>query len=113
LLSSLFLPPLCRLPIFWGRSFAQPLTALSFGSLYTIFRFDATLAFIQFILTLVLIAGLLNAFHLMNGLYGIGDGGSLFLGYLMVVSGLLMIREVRVHSALSEPMALLLIIGLF
>lgn len=157
------IPPLYRLLIQFACSFALTSTGLRIESLYGIFGIYELPIFFQYIFTMVLIAGVVNAFNLMDGLDGLaggmalsgfglmaflawklgmgellalylamagalvgflrynlsakkiflGDGGSLFLGYLMVVSGLLMIREVRVHRQIPEPMALLLVIGLF
>ena len=155
--------PLYRLIIQFGCAYMMAASGLRISSLYGFFGIGEITIVFQYVLTVFVIVGVINAFNLMDGIDGLagslaivgfiafsivtyvfgryeytilfialigailgflrfnlgknkifmGDGGSLFLGFILVVSGIQLIEMTNVHDSIDQSLILMVVISIF
>ncbi|MEN7549953.1 MraY family glycosyltransferase [Rapidithrix thailandica] len=155
--------PLYRLLIQMGCAYAVASSGIRISSFYGIFGMYELPLTIQYIFTILVITGVINAFNLMDGIDGLagglsimgfgtlvilsyllgrfdlgnlyiaffgataaflkhnlskkkifmGDGGSLFLGFTLVIAGIQMIELASQSGSIRSTTVLLIIMGIF
>ena len=155
--------PFFRLAIQVGCAYAVASSGIKITSLYGVFGIYELPVIWQYILTIIIITGVVNAFNLMDGIDGLagglaivgfstlsilfymleknelvvlfvaiigaiigflrfnlsknkvflGDGGSLFLGFILVVSGINLIETTNILGKVNHTTALITVIGIF
>ena len=76
---------------------------------YSFGKYELTIIFIALIGSIV---GFLR-FNLSKNKIFMGDGGSLFLGFILVVSGIQLIELTNVHHAIDQSLVLMVVISIF
>jgi len=146
-----------------GCAYFIAASGIRITTMYGIFGINTLPVLLQYFLTMIVIAGVVNAFNLMDGIDGLagslatigfivlavlsyimgdnqltvmytafvgsligflrfnlgknkifmGDGGSLFLGFILVVSGLKMLKPVYSLQHINPDSILMIIVGIF
>jgi UDP-GlcNAc:undecaprenyl-phosphate GlcNAc-1-phosphate transferase len=92
---------------------AGGLAIVGFSTLSVLFymlgQYDFVILFVAIIGAII---GFLK-FNLSNNKIYLGDGGSLFLGFILVVSGIKLIEMANAFESITQSTALVLVIGIF
>ena len=155
--------PLSRLIIQFGCAYTVASFGIRLTSLYGIFGIYDIPNIWQYIVTMVIITGVVNSFNLMDGIDGLagglavfglvifsilsyffgqnifiiffaatigatlgflkfnlsknkiflGDGGSLFLGFILVTSGIKLIEVTNISEAVNQTLVIIMVVGTF